>query len=162
MSMTPLNVGFTMADTLNVSYYTIWAPVLVSDEANSKMIKKDKYISKVLNIAKEVDFAIVGIGDVLSSKLTDIGYISKEELKNVKKNGAVGEIIGHYYNDHGQAVNTPITNRIISVDFPLKCPVIGIAGGQNKLMPIMGAIKTGFIQGLVVDEKTATELIKKL
>ena len=162
LSMTPLNVGFTLADALNISYYTIWAPVLVSEKNDSVIIKKDKYISKVLKMAQDVDIAIVGIGDVSSSKLTEIGYISDTELDTVKKNGAVGEIIGHYYDIDGKIVPSTISERLISVDFPMKCPVIGVAGGKNKLLPILGAIKSGFIQGLVINESIAKELSGKL
>ena len=162
LSMTPLNVGFTLADALNVSYYTIWAPVLVSEESDSQMIKKDKYISKVLEMAEGVDFALVGIGDVNSSQLTEIGYISDEELRDVIAHGAVGEIIGHYYDIEGKMVETPISERLISVDFPMNGSVIGVAGGQSKVYPILGALKTGYIQGLVVDEAVAVELCKHL
>ncbi len=162
LSMAPLNVGFTLADALDVSYYTIWAPVLVSDESNSIMIKKDKYISKVLDMARAVDYAIVGIGEVNSSKLTEIGYISDQELQDVVNQGAAGEIIGHYYDIEGNKIDTPISDRLISVDFPMTSPVIGVAGGNNKVLPILGAIKTGYITALVVNESTARELCKRL
>ena len=162
LSMTPLNVGFTLADALNVSYYTIWAPVLVSVESDSQMIRNDKYISKVLEMAKSVDCAFVGIGDVNSSKLTEIGYISDAELREVISRGAVGEIIGHYYDINGNKVETPITERLISVDFPMDGLVIGVAGGDNKVLPILGALKTGYIQGLVVNESAAIQLCEKL
>jgi len=110
--MTPLNVGFTMSNVLNVSYYTIRAPVLVSDETHCKVLKKDMYISKVLDIANNVE--------------------------------------------------SSITKRLISVDFPMKCPVIGVARGKNKILPILGAIRSGFIQGLVVNESVACEINKRL
>lgn len=162
LSMTPLNVGFTLADALKVSYYTIWAPVLISRESNIDLIKQDMYISKVLEMAAEVDFAIVGIGDVDSSRLTEIGYIAESELEEVKSKGAIGEIIGNYYDLEGSPVESTITERLVSVDFPMKCPVIGVAGGENKIIPILGAIKSGLIQGLVVNESVAKELCKQL
>lgn len=162
LALTHLNNGFQIAQALGVDYYTIWAPVIVDKEINCEMIKKDRYISMVLEMAENVDIALVGIGNADDSQLTDSKYISEDDYKHIVSSNAVGEIIAHYFTLDGKITRTQIDARLISVDFPMKCPVIAAAGGPAKIRSIAGAIRSGFIQGLVTDEKTAEAVIKIL
>lgn len=160
LAYSPLNVGLSIAKAVSIDFYAIWAPVIVADDADNPVLKRDKYISMVLEMAEQVDVALVGIGDVDDSLLMEMDYISRKEYDSIIQSGCVGEVIGNYFTLDGQKVSTSIDNRLISVKFPMKCPVIGVAGGPHKVNPIIGAIKSGFIQGLVTDERTAQEILR--
>jgi DNA-binding transcriptional regulator LsrR (DeoR family) len=162
LALRSFNSGFHIAQALDVDFYTILSPMIVSPELNSRVIKKDRYISMVLEMAESVDIALVGIGNADDSQLTDSKYISEDDYKHIVSSNAVGEIIAHYFTLDGKITHTQIDDRLISVDFPMKCPVIAAAGGPAKIRSIVGAIRSGFIQGLVTDEKTAEAVIKIL
>jgi DNA-binding transcriptional regulator LsrR (DeoR family) len=162
LALTPFNSGFQIAQALETNYYTIWLPVVVEDGVKSEIIKKDKYISQILKMAENSSYALVGIGAQNDSQIIEMEFTRKEERDRIAKTDAVGEILGHYFTIRGEVVHTGIEDRIISVDFPMKCPVIGIAGMPNKIKAITGALRTGWLNGLVTDENTAMGILKLL
>lgn len=160
LAYSPMNIGLSIAEALSIDFYTIWAPLIVADDTDNPAIKRDKYISMVLDMAAQVDVALIGIGNIVDSQLMQMGYISSKESDSIIQSGCVGEIIGNYFTIDGHKVSTSIDKRLISVKFPMKCPVIGVAGGAKKVRAIVGAMKSGLIQGLVTDERTAEEILQ--
>jgi DNA-binding transcriptional regulator LsrR (DeoR family) len=162
LALTRLNSGFQIAQALGIDYYTIWAPVIVAKGLDSEMIKKDRYISMVIKMAQNSNYAIVGIGNTATSQLIDMEYITREDFKKISESSAEGEIMGRYFSIDGKQVSVGIENRIISVDFPMRCPVIGVAGGKDKEKAIVSALNSGWLQGLITDENTAHGILKIL
>jgi len=162
LALTHLNNGFQIAQALGVDYYTVWAPVIVAKELDSEIIKKDKYISMVLKMAQDSSYVIVGIGNTTTSQLIDMKYITKEDFKRISNSNAEGELMGRYFAIDGKQVFVGIEKKIISIDFPMKCPVIGVAGGKDKERAIVSILRSGWLQGLVTDEDTACAVLKML
>jgi DNA-binding transcriptional regulator LsrR (DeoR family) len=154
--------GFHIAEALEVDYYTMLAPVVVARGISGDTIKKEHYISMVLDMAQNVDYALIGIGTLNDSQLIDSNYITKDDYKQILSQNVEGEILGHYFTINGKIKPTKIDSRLISVKFPMKGPVIASAGGSAKVRSIVGALRTGLIQGLVTDEDTAISTIKML
>lgn len=159
LAMVPNNPGMEIATKIGVDFYPVWSPVIVAPGMDPTAVKADKFISSVISMAEKADLAIVGIGNVQDSQLRQMGYISEEELARIQDSGVVGEVIGNYFRMDGTHIATSIDDRLVSVDFPMHCPVIGAAGGSEKARPIVGAILAGYLQGLVTDENTAREVI---
>jgi DNA-binding transcriptional regulator LsrR (DeoR family) len=162
LALTHLNNGFQIVQALGVDYYTIWVPVIVGKEVNSNMIKKDRYISMVLEMAQNSDYVLVGIGNTKSSQLIDMKYITREDFERIAESNVEGEIMGRYFSLEGKQVSVGIEDRIISVNFPMDCPVIGIAGGKDKEKVIVSALRSGWLQGLVTDENTVCGILRML
>lgn len=162
LALTQLNSGFHIAQALEVDFYTIWAPVIVGPEVDAKSIKQDIYISMVLEMAEKADYALIGIGNTADSPLLEMEYISDEDYKTITSSGAEGEILGRYFSMDGKIKNTGTEKRVISVDFPMRCPVIATAGGLGKSRAIVSVIRSGWIQGLVTDEKAALGVLELL
>lgn len=162
LALTPNNAALSISQELGIDYFAIWSPVIAAPAVDVETIKRDKFIADVLNMAAASQYALVGIGDAKDSQLVETGYISEEELDQIKSRGVVGEIMGHYYTRNGTPQKTSVDHRIIAVDFPMKCPVIGAAGGADKVLPTAGAILAGYIQGIVTDEETAERIIEEL
>jgi DNA-binding transcriptional regulator LsrR (DeoR family) len=131
-------------------------------EDNAASIKEDKYISKVLRMAENVDYTLIGIGNIRDSQLLSMQYISDEDIRNIEAAGAEGELMGDFFTIDGKKIKTGLENRIIAVDMPMKCPVIAVAGGAEKVNAIVSVLRSGMIQGLVIDEKTAQGVLKIL
>lgn len=162
LALTPDNAALSISQELGIDYFAIWSPVIAAPAVDAATVKKDKFIADVLNMAAASRYALVGIGSAKDSQLVETGYISEEELDEIKSRGVVGEIMGHYYTRDGRPRKTSVDHRIVAVDFPMKCPVIGAAGGADKALPTAGAILAGYIQGIVTDEETAESIIEEL
>jgi AI-2 transport system permease protein len=145
-------------------FHIILSPLLVTSEETCRSILKEPEIARIIQRAEMADIAIVGIGP-MSSEATYVsfGYLTPQEFEFLQKQGAVGDILGQFYDKDGQKLDVEYHNRLIAVKLEkLKnMPhVIGIAGGEHKVDAIRGALSGGYIQSLITDERTALKLLE--
>lgn len=162
LALNPYALGLILSNKLKVDFFNIWAPAVASSGETARLLKKDYVISKVLKMANDVEAGILGIGDIHSSVMMTRGFISSEEAADIAERGAVGEILGRFFDVEGRRVPTILEDRVIAVEMPMRCPVTAVAHGKEKVQCIVGAIRGGFIQGLVTDERTALAVLKYL
>lgn len=142
------------------------APFLVEDLQVAEQLKKTPTIQETLNWSKQADIALLGAGsvDLEHCSYYLAGYVTKEEVLKIQKNGAVGDVCGRFYNINGGMAENNYQNRLIgiSVEDLKNIPIrIGVAGGIPKVEPIVGALRGHFINYLVTDSITAMEVLKK-
>ena len=87
------------------------------------------------------------------------------ELTELLKFGQVGDVLTHYFNSKGEFCELSIYKRL--VNFPLNSlkeveEVIAVAGGINKKYSIIGALRSGLIDTIILDSITAQEIIKEV
>lgn len=78
--------------------------------------------------------------------------------------GAVGDISGHYFDIHGNRILGDVEDRILSLpwdDFKSLKNVIAVACGLDKKNAIRGALRTGLINRLIVDDQTALAVLQE-
>lgn len=124
----------------------------------------DEGVRQVLDGGKSCDKALVGIGDVTSSaSLIAAGALTEKDMEELKRLGAVGDIMSRFFNIEGIPIQHSITDRVISVSLedlkqvPLR---IGCTAGMEKSSTILGALRGGYINALVTDEQTAHETLR--
>ena len=90
------------------------------------------------------------------------GIFSIDEFQELKRKSAVSNILGKF-RLNGKIVNEEMNSIILSISLEeLKQidRVIAVAGGENKIESILGALNTGAIDILVTDEDTAIKVLK--
>ncbi|MBI5027993.1 MAG: transcriptional regulator, partial [Actinobacteria bacterium] len=73
-----------------------------------------------------------------------------------------GDICGRYYDLQGRPVGLPTSERVIGItlDQLRGVPeVIGLAGGVEKAPGVIGALRTGALDSVVVDEDLARAVL---
>jgi len=152
-----------IAENFDGQVVYLMAPAFAKDQATRDAILSNESVFKVLDMSKKVDIALVGIGGVLeTSTLLDTGDLYDHEIEELRKKKVVGNICGNFYDETGAIIETLADKRRISISLQdsKKIPlVIGVAGGKNKFLPILGALKGRFIQALITDDLTAKLLI---
>lgn len=89
--------------------------------------------------------------------------ISRNEWRSLRAAGAVGDICGHYLDGAGNAVQHPLTTRVINptMKYLHAIPLRFLAaGGMAKVAIIPAAIKAGLCHVLITDETAATALVQ--
>ena len=89
--------------------------------------------------------------------------VGPEELENVKRQGAVGDILGHCFDKAGKFVQTELEDRLVSIPVSSLMQIeerYGVAGGVHKVGAIRGALNSGLIKTPITDEKTASQLVE--
>jgi len=141
-------------------YYTLPAPWLVGDKQVRDALMKERRMQEVLQLTRNVDIALVGIGtvDPRLSSLVRAGYLSIEEAEQIEVLGAVGDVCGHHFDIHGELMEIPVAGYAFGIEaetlhnIPL---VIGVAGGAVKAPGILGALHSKLINSLVTDDVAA-------
>jgi DNA-binding transcriptional regulator LsrR (DeoR family) len=149
----------------NNRFHIIPSPLLVTSVETCRFVLKEPEVAQTIRMAELANIAVVGIGAVSGdATFTRFGYISPQELEIIRKQGAVGDVLGQFYDKEGQRLDLEHHSRLIAVsleklkDMP---HVIGIAGGDAKVSAIKAALQGGYIHSLITDERTALKLLEK-
>jgi lsr operon transcriptional repressor len=139
------------------------APIVVSSASLAAELQKEGVVQRVLERSRAADHALIGIGAVAEqATLAQKGYVTDDELVEFQKLGAVGDILGLFYDENGEVLDLPLhTRRIgVGVDDLRRIPnVVGIAGGLHKVPAILGALRGGYLDVLVTTEDVARALL---
>lgn len=139
------------------------APAVVANQSVRDALLSDRRIRKVLDLARTVEVALVGIGALVrSSTLIQSGYFTANDLAMLRRRGAVGDICTRAFTAEGAPADRRLETRIIAVDLASlrRVPVvIGVAGGGEKAAAILGAMRGGLVKVLVTDEAAARTIL---
>jgi len=156
-------LAYKLSQKLNCCCSYLYAPAIVETEDLKESIVETKDIASVLHEGKNVDMAIVGIGNPYKeSTMSLMGYLKEEDKFILKKEGVVGDIGSYFYDSFGQQVKHSINNRVIGLDLDhlQKIPyVIGIVEGVHKVDSIEAALKANYFDVIALDDSTAYALL---
>jgi len=118
----------------------------------------------VLDLARNASVALFSVGVIgVESVLVQSGYLQLHELQQLQLRGAVGDVIGRYYDSRGQICDRELDSRTIGIELAElkeKRYAIAVAGGVEKRQAIRGGLLGGYFNTLVTDQFTALELVK--
>ena len=153
----------TGLNKFNGKLYVIPSPFYVSTEDMAKQTLSEPAVKEILDLASMANYSLVGIGALVNdATVVKEGHISLYETEILSRQGAVGDILGQFYDSDGNKLDLPVHKRLVSFDIEklkTKTNVIGVAGGHVKVPAINGALKGGYIDILITDEETAEELL---
>jgi len=158
-SSNPTSIGMKFSDRFGVPYYGLWVPYKLDTVDAVDTVVKQKAVSEVLEIIKKVEISVVGIGSTVNRNLNS-GIVNEAEMKLLKSMGAVGDILGRWFNIEGKFVYEELNRRVIGADVKTPGKAIGVAGGIEKAEAIQGALEGNLIDVLVTDESTADTILE--
>lgn len=149
----------------NAQLYLLPSPLLMSSAQTAKNILLEEPIKEIMEMTNLANISVVGIGgmdDEATIIKSDI--LGKKDFIKLEMKGAVGDVLMHFIDKDGQLVTSDIEEKLVGIGLEKVKSfdnVIGVAAGKNKISAIRAALKGGYINTLVTDEKTAKELIKE-
>ncbi|MCM3728171.1 sugar-binding transcriptional regulator [Neobacillus cucumis] len=156
-------LAYELAKKMNGSCSYLYAPAIIDSEELKNRLVDMQDVKSVLEDARKVDLALVGIGNPYKeSTLEKIGYVKQEDIEDLRKCGAIGDIISRFLDYNGQPINHPINEKVIGItlDELKKIQiVIGVVEGRKKLESIRGALRGNYLDILIIDEASASELL---
>lgn len=156
------NVIFTLADTSKARSFPMALPVVASTAEEREMLHRQPLVAAALDLAQKADIAFVGVGDLgPEAPLHVDGFVTGEELAELRAAGAVGEICGWAFDAEGRLIEGLTNTRVASGALPSTrtCLIVAMAKGEKKLPGIRAAITGGLVNGLITDEITAAALL---
>ncbi len=153
---------FRLAEKLNSRCQYFYAPALAESIELATVLNKSQLVSKALEQAKNVDFAIIGVGNPNeSSTWKRLGYIEANELQIIKETGVKGDAVASLFDKNGQTVNNEISQRMlgIKVEDLVNIPDVMVIGcGEEKAEGIKPLLIGRCCSILVIDQTIAEAL----
>jgi len=148
-------------------YYVLNAPIFVSNLQTKEAFEKEKSIKAVIDKAKSANIAVVGIGcpNKQSSTMIKRGYFPVKEFTELTDKGVVGDICTNFYDIQGDIIKLSLQSKMIGLGLKelKRIPiVIGVACGEDKKEAILGALRGGYVNIIVTNERVAEYLIKNI
>lgn len=156
-----------VAKIFDAKSYQLYAPAIVDSEETKKVLFSESNIKKTIEMFNTVNIAVVGIGSVIpkpSSMLYRDGFIGKNDFESILSSNAVGDINSYFYDENGERCETELERRTIGMNLDQLRRVrytIGVAGGEFKVDAIYSALKGKIVNLIVIDNKTAEEVLNK-
>ncbi len=141
------------------------SPAMVDSAEAATVIRNQSQIRRTLTVARGADVALIGIGnlDPSTSGFVRAGFIEPAELEELAARGAVGDIAWQIYTVDGQIYPCEFNQRVIglTLDELRQIPTtIAVAMGREKARAILGGLRTGVINVLCTDDRTASRVLE--
>lgn len=159
---TSVDIVRSIARDAHAEASVFYAPMVVSDEHTARGLYRQDAVAEAVTRFDTVTKAVVGVGgwDPPSSTLYDA--LSAQERRLMRRAGVQADLSGVLLDARGQAVDTPLTRRIIAISAPQlrNVPeVIGIAYGLDKVPAAQAGIRGGYLNALVTHTDFARRLL---
>lgn len=153
-----------LAGLLDGQVHLLHAPAVVAHSGVRNALLSDPRVRRAFDLARRSDVALVGIGALVpSSTLVQTGYFSPDDLKMLRRKGAVGDICTRSFTGDGQPADDALDRRILAVELDdlRRIPtVIAVAGGMEKAEAIHGALRGRLVDVLVTDHLAARAVLR--
>jgi DNA-binding transcriptional regulator LsrR (DeoR family) len=140
-------------------------PGIVDSVEIKKAFLTDSHVKQVMDSFSTIQVAFVGVGVPTTDSVVmrDGTILSQDQLKQLIKSGAIGDICLRFFNAEGQLVKSEIDERVIGItldDLKKIRRVVGVTGGPQKHQVIHAALKGGLITVLITDHMCAKKLLE--
>ncbi|TCQ11609.1 DNA-binding transcriptional regulator LsrR (DeoR family) [Rhizobium sp. PP-F2F-G36] len=161
-AINPHDVMHQIAEKTGATAYVMPVPFFANTAEDREVLLAQRGVGEVFALAEGADLKFVGIGTVEpAAQLVASGMIEPREIREISGNGAVGELLGHFFDARGRLLETMLTARTLSVSFhSAKADrIVAIAGGPGKVEAIRAVLTSRRLSGLITDERTAQALL---
>ncbi|MCB2052906.1 MAG: sugar-binding transcriptional regulator [Geminicoccaceae bacterium] len=157
----PHDVIHKLAERTGAEAFVMPVPFFANSIEDRDVLLAQRGVADVLELARRADLLFVGIGIVdPAASLVATGMIEPAEIDEIKRNGAVGELLGHFFDEEGRTVRTTLSDRTLALareDLEGR-RIVAVAGGRRKVAAIDAVLKSRLPGGLITDERTARAL----
>jgi len=147
-----------VADALGGQARGLMSPGLVDDAATQRALMGHAGVRAITALWDRLDVALFGIGGPAWS----VARVGEDVERQLESSDAVGEVLVAPFDLDGTFVCPALRDRVIAFDARrlARVPVgIGVASGDAKVRPILGALRAGIVRVLVTDVATAEAVV---
>ncbi len=160
----PNEICRRLAEAFAGTAEVLYAPAYAETPAVRDAFINHDDVRDVLERARAANVALIGIGNARDdSAVVRMGCFSVSEMRRLRDRGAVGDILGSFFDAGGRTVIDGIGDRVVAIGRAdleaIKC-VVAICSERDKGDAILGALRSGMVNVLVTDLSTARTVLE--
>jgi DNA-binding transcriptional regulator LsrR (DeoR family) len=137
----------------------LYAPPYADSIRSRTAFMQHADVRETLAHAAAAAFALVGVGDARDDgAVVQMGCFSTLDMARTRKAGAVGDILGYFFDLEGEPVADSVRDRVVglgSEQLRAIPQVVAMASEPDKHQAVLGALRTGIVDVLVTTLGTA-------
>ncbi|MEJ8798553.1 sugar-binding transcriptional regulator [Trinickia caryophylli] len=163
-SINTFDIVSDFANLCHADGYLFAAPIYVSSQKARDVILQEGTVRETYELAKSADLALLTVGDLTESLVITYGIDNPDDLRMLRKAGAVGDMLGHFIDEDGKLINHPLNRRTVAIaldDLRQIKRVVLVSGGAKKFPVTRAALRGQYVSVLVTDEDCARRLVSE-
>ncbi len=154
---------FGEAYSAGVQHFPV--PTFFDNPRTKELLWQERSTQRVLDLQKRMDLALFGLGSTdaeVPSQVYTGGYLSEAEIESLRRDRVVGDVATVFYRADGTWENIAVNRRSSGpgLDVIRQAPRrLCVVSGQRKLEALRGALASGVITDLIIDDSTARSLV---
>ena len=160
----PNEICRRLAEAFAGTAEVLYAPAYAETPAVRDAFINHDDVRDVLDRARAANVALIGIGNARDdSAVVRMGCFSVAEMRRLRDRGAVGDILGSFFDADGHAVVDGIGDRVVAIgraDLERITCVVGICSERDKGDAVLGALRSGMVNVLVTNLSTARTVLE--
>jgi DNA-binding transcriptional regulator LsrR (DeoR family) len=160
----PNEICRALADRSGGRAESLYAPAYVESREMRDRLLEQEAVVQTLRLAGQAGVALVGIGGTDENcTMVRSGCLSVEEINRLVGQGAVGDILGNYVDLEGRLIAAPHRDRLVALsidDLRRIETVVAVVSESEKPLAVLGTLRAGVINVLIVDEPNARAVLE--
>ncbi|WP_424930507.1 sugar-binding transcriptional regulator [Amaricoccus tamworthensis] len=152
-----------LADRLGARCVNLHAPAVISTAELANRLREEPIIQQQFAALSQCNKAIFAAGSCApDSHVVLSGISTLPEFETYVKDGAAGVLCGRFIDQSGREVRGPLDGRIMGVELDLLTGLdmgILVSVGEDKVRPMLSAIRGGYVTHVVTSESTAAAIL---
>ncbi len=158
-------IAMAFANLFKADCLQFFAPLVFSKQNLLQNFLQEESMQGILKSFNKITTVIMGIGktDKFHSTILKTGYINEKLMDDFVNDGAIGDIALQFFDKDGKTEKFNAFNKLIS-GMPIEKLKkvrrrIGVSTGALKAKSVVGAIRGGFVNILIIDSDCAEALL---
>ena len=156
-------MALAAADAFRAKVLFLNTPAILGSGTVRELVDANPTIKESLKMAHAADLYLFGIGSLSSDLIfTRGGIFTLQDLEQLREAGSVGDICARFFDVHGDEIHSSFEERIVGItldDLRSNALTIAVAGGVDKVLPLIGALHGNLVKVLITDEQTAGAIL---
>jgi DNA-binding transcriptional regulator LsrR (DeoR family) len=154
------------AENFAGSHQLFPVPAFFDHAETKEALWKERSIRRILTLQASTDLLLFSTGGLVGDPASHVytaGYLSDAEAAELRAAGVVGDI-GTVFFDDGGSGDLPINRRSSGPPLSMYAQSrrsVCVASGVGKVPGLVAALSAGYISDLIVDSRTAVELVRR-
>lgn len=163
--MMPSNLVGVVSERMHGTPYFLNAPLIVANKEVRDTLLLNVSIKHLQESAGKMDIALYGLSMLSSnSTMTSVGIINGKDIEELKKAGAIGDVLGYFLDRDGRIVNWSKKECYMGVPLEVAATAkyaIIVATGPEKAPILKVAIEKKYCNTLIISSDLAIKLLEE-